>query len=115
MLDCIDKVGDKSEDEGLIESEDQFDNDQSFSHDRKGAKITSDDVVATALVLGEHYRVIKGEQLGSCDILSASGVTGLGQEAAVLLTLLILLLPRDRRRVYKGTAQDDEEVGKYKK
>ena len=51
MLDCIDKVGDKSEDEGLIESEDQFDNDQSFSHDRKGAKITSDDVVATALVV----------------------------------------------------------------
>ena len=51
---------------------------------------------------------------GSCDILSASGVTGLGLEAGVLLTLLILLLPQNRRRVYKSTAQEDEEVGKYK-
>ena len=67
--------------------------------------------VATGLVLGERYRVIKGEQLGSCDILLASGVSGLGQEAAVLLTLLILLLPQDRRRVY--TVQEDEQVGKY--
>ena len=70
--------------------------------------------VATALVLGEHYRVIKGEELGSCDILSTSGVTGLGQEAGVLLITIILLLPRDRRRVYKGTVQDDQEVGQYK-
>ena len=49
MLDCID--GEKSEDEGFIESKDQFHKDQAFSHDRKGAKLTMDDIVATALTI----------------------------------------------------------------
>ena len=51
MLDCLDKAEEQSEDEGFAESKEQFDKDQKFSHNKAGARITEDDVVATAMVL----------------------------------------------------------------
>ena len=51
MLDCLDKVEEQSKDEGFAESKEQFDRDQKYSHNKTGARITEDDVVATALVI----------------------------------------------------------------
>ena len=51
MLDCLDKAEEQSEDEGFAESKEQFDRDQKFSHNKDGARISEDDVVATAMVL----------------------------------------------------------------
>jgi len=49
MLDCI-KDGEISDEKKLEDDDKQFDNDQKFTHTRKGAKISTDEIVATAMV-----------------------------------------------------------------
>ena len=49
MLDCLKE--DEAEDKEGEDNNNQFDKDQKFAHNKKGAKISEDEVVATALVL----------------------------------------------------------------
>ena len=49
MLDCLKE--DKSEDKEAEDNTNQFDKDRKFAHNKKGAKVSEDEVVATALVL----------------------------------------------------------------
>merc|ERR1719153_1284324 len=49
MLDCLKE--DEAEDKEGEDNNNQFDKDQKFVHNKKGAKVSEDEVVATALVL----------------------------------------------------------------
>ena len=49
MLDCLKE--DEAEDKEGEDNNNQFDKDQKFAHNKKGAKVSEDEVVATALVL----------------------------------------------------------------
>merc|ERR1712080_82655 len=49
MLDCLKE--DEPEDKEGEDNNNQFDKDQKFAHNKKGAKVSEDEVVATALVL----------------------------------------------------------------